>query len=50
MYAAHAELDATLPGWRSHTIGERAIKDEYAKRFAHPATFIGIERLANPDD
>lgn len=49
IYAADAELDATVPGWRSHTIGERAIKDEYAKWFAHPATFIDIERLTVPD-
>jgi hypothetical protein len=49
IYAPAAELDATVPGWRSHTIGERAIKDEYAKWFAHRATFIDVERLAVPD-
>lgn len=45
IYAADAELDATVPGWRSRVIGERAIKDEYAKWFAHPGRFIEIERL-----
>ena len=49
IYATDAELDATVPGWRSHTIGERAIKDEYAKWFAHPAIFIDIERLTVAD-
>jgi hypothetical protein len=44
-YAPDAELDATVPGWRSRTVGERAIKSEYARWFAHPARFIDIERL-----
>lgn len=49
IYAPDAELDATVPGWRSQAIGERAIKSEYAKWFAHPATFIEIERLPVAD-
>jgi len=49
IYVADAELDATVPGWRSHIVGDRAIKDEYTKWFSHPATFIDLERLEVPD-
>jgi hypothetical protein len=48
-YAPDAQLDATVPGWRFRAIGETAIKAEYAKWFAHPATFVDIERLPVDD-
>jgi hypothetical protein len=48
-YSPDAQLDATVPGWRFRVVGETAIKAEYAKWFAHPATFVGIERLPVAD-
>jgi hypothetical protein len=44
-YASDAQLDATVPGWRFRAVGESAIKAEYAKWFAHPASFVALERL-----
>lgn len=49
IYAADAELDAAVPGWRSHTIGERAMKDEYAKCVGAPRHVHRHPALAVPD-
>lgn len=48
VYATDAELDATVPGWRTHLTGAQAIKDEYAKWFSHAGTFIDMERVEIP--
>lgn len=48
-YASNAELDATVPGWRSHIAGAHAIRDEYSRWFSHSATFIDLERIPVPD-
>jgi hypothetical protein len=44
-YAPDARLDATVPGWRLRAVGETAIKAQYRTWFAHPATFVDMERL-----
>ena len=35
VYASAVRLDATVPGWRFAAIGDRAVKAEYARWFAH---------------
>jgi len=38
VWSADATLDATVPNWRLHAAGPDAIRAEYARWFADPAT------------
>ena len=49
VYAEDAILDATVPNWRFQAVGPQAIKAEYAKWFADPATFVALERIPVPE-
>ena len=49
LYAPDAELDATVPGWRSHVKGNDAIAKEYSRWFADAARFDELEREALDD-
>ena len=49
VYADDAVLDATVPNWRLHAVGQQAIKAEYTKWFSSPATFVALERVPVPD-
>lgn len=44
LYAATAELDATVPGWRFHRQGGEAVADQYGRWFAHPGRFEELDR------
>ena len=44
----HAELDATLPGWRLRRRGAEAVAAQYSQWFADPATFEELDRHAFP--
>ena len=48
VYAADAELDATVPNWRFRLHGPDAIRAEYAKWFNEPVTFLALERTPVP--
>ena len=43
-WSAEATLDATVPNWRLHACGADAIRAEYKKWFADPATFGELRR------
>jgi hypothetical protein len=47
-WADDAELDATVPNWRMHLRSADAIRTEYRKWFADPATFEELERVPVP--
>jgi hypothetical protein len=49
VYADDAVLDATVPNWRLHAVGEQAVKAEYTKWFSDPATFVKLERIPVPE-
>jgi len=44
LYADGATLDATVPNWRFHLRGGRAIATEYGRWFASPGTFEELDR------
>jgi hypothetical protein len=44
VWAADAELDATVPNWRMHVSGPDAIRAEYSRWFADPGTFEELRR------
>jgi hypothetical protein len=44
LYAADANLDATVPGWRMSATGGDAIAATYARWFADPAEFDELDR------
>jgi len=44
LYAEDAVLDATVPNWRFHRQGGRAIAGEYARWFASPGRFEELDR------
>jgi hypothetical protein len=48
VYAPHAVLDATVPGWRLRRTGPADIVAEYARWFADPARFEELERRPVP--
>ena len=43
-WSADATLDATVPNWRLHACGADAIRAEYQRWFADPATFGELRR------
>jgi len=43
-WSTDATLDATVPNWRMHKAGADAIRDEYSRWFADPATFDELHR------
>ena len=44
-YAAHAVLDAVVPGWRLTAQGPEQIAAEYRRWFRHPGHFADLRRL-----
>jgi hypothetical protein len=48
-WAAEAAVDATVPNWRFEVRGADAIRAEYARWFAFPATFEHLRREPLPD-
>jgi hypothetical protein len=44
VWSADAALDATVPNWRLHASGPDAIRAEYARWFADPASFGELRR------
>jgi hypothetical protein len=48
LYAADAQLDATVPGWRFELRGPEAITGEYARWFDHPSRFEELDRHVLP--
>lgn len=49
VFAEDAQVDVTMPNWRFVVRGARAIRDEFAKWFGHPATFDDLRRTPLPD-
>ena len=48
-WADRVTLDATVPNWRFSRHGVAEVRDEYARWFAHPATFETMRRLPIDD-
>ncbi|HEV8623582.1 MAG TPA: hypothetical protein VG034_03925 [Acidimicrobiia bacterium] len=48
LFAADAELDATVPGWRFRRRGAAAVAGQYTEWFADAAAFEELERRELP--
>ena len=44
LYTSVTVLDAVVPGWRFSCVGDAAIRDEYSRWFAAPATLEELRR------
>jgi len=49
VYAADAEIDAVVPGWRFPAVGRERIADQLAEWFRHPGALEELERHPTAD-